>query len=95
MKVKAAIDQFVEGLQCLCIDWYIKKYPKLMEPVFVYRDRKHLTAGMHANSYNAPYKPHLTPVCLSVFFLCTCMIIKNYIYVYNIIYTYVYIIILI
>ena len=45
IKVKAEIDQFVEGLQCLGIDWYIKQYPELMEPVFVNINCKSLTAG--------------------------------------------------
>ena len=44
IKVKAEIDQFVDGLQCLGIDWYIKQYPELMESVFV-NEPKTLTAG--------------------------------------------------
>lgn len=45
IKVKAEIDQFVDGLRCLGIDRYIKQYPELMEPVFVNMPRKRLTAG--------------------------------------------------
>ena len=45
IKVKAEIDQFVEGLQCLGIDHLIKEHPDLMEPLFVNKN-KSLTAGM-------------------------------------------------
>ena len=45
IKVKAEIDQFIEGLQCLGIDHLIKEHPDLMEPLFVNKN-KSLTAGM-------------------------------------------------
>ena len=45
IKVKAEIDQFIEGLQCLGIDRCIKEHPELKEPLFVNRS-KSLTAGM-------------------------------------------------
>ena len=45
IKVKAEIDQFVEGLQCLGIHGYMKLYPELMEPVFVNKNCKSLSAG--------------------------------------------------
>ena len=44
IKVKAEIDQFVLGLQCLKIYDYIVKYPEMMMPLFVHHGKK-LTAG--------------------------------------------------
>ena len=35
IRVKAAMDQFIEGLQSLEIHSYIKKYPKMMECYFI------------------------------------------------------------
>ena len=51
IKVKAEIDQFVVGLQCikgLCK--YIKRFPSLMRPLFVHDNSKELTAGNQLTS---------------------------------------------
>ncbi len=45
LKVKAAMDQFAEGLQELGVLQLIKQYPELMKPLFV-PNLKVLTAGM-------------------------------------------------
>ena len=47
IKIKAELDQFVEGLQPLNIHNYIIDYPQIMEPLFVY-ENKQLTAGIVA-----------------------------------------------
>ena len=44
VKVKAQIDQFVDGLRSVSVYEQIKNYPDLMQPLFVYQTSK-LTAG--------------------------------------------------
>ena len=45
VKVKAQIDQFLDGLRSLLIDEEIQRYPELMQPLFVPAASKKLTAG--------------------------------------------------
>lgn len=45
LKVKAQLDQFLEGLKSLLIDKQIKLHPDVMQPLFVYQPSKKVTAG--------------------------------------------------
>lgn len=45
IKVKAAMDQFAEGLDVLHVLQLIKRFPHLTKPMFVDDDTKVLTAG--------------------------------------------------
>jgi len=44
IKPKAAIDQFIEGLQCSGIMHYVKCYPDVMKPLFC-KKKEQLTTG--------------------------------------------------
>ena len=44
IKPKAAIDQFIEGLQCSGVLNYIKHHSKIMKPLFC-KPKEPLTAG--------------------------------------------------
>ena len=39
MKVKAAMDQFIEGLKTLCVHYSVVMHPEQMKPFFVYTCR--------------------------------------------------------
>ena len=52
VKIKAQIDQFMEGLKTLLLDQQIRRNPDAMLPLFVPQPDKKLTAGncaMHCN----------------------------------------------
>lgn len=44
IKPKAAIDQFIEGLQCSGIMHYVQHYPDIIKPLFC-KPKSPLTAG--------------------------------------------------
>ena len=45
VKVKAEVDQFLDGLQSLGVHDYIKSHPDLMKPLFVADNITQLTSG--------------------------------------------------
>ena len=46
VKVKAQLDQFLEGLKSLSVDKYIKAHPDVMRSLFVHTGKK-LTSGIN------------------------------------------------
>ena len=63
LKVKASMDQFMEGLKELHVLDLIKKYPELTKPFFV-SERRKLTAGIHILLY---YWPVFSTCCCCFF----------------------------
>ena len=52
IKIKAEIDQFLDGLKSLDVYWYIKTYPELMMQLFVdVPNKRLLTAGLYVLIY--------------------------------------------
>ena len=47
VRVKAEIDQFLEGLSCLGVIDAVKKHPMLMQPLFIPSESCQLTKGMY------------------------------------------------
>ena len=59
LKVKAAMDQYTEGLQQLGVLDLIQKYPHLAKQYFIAETKK-VTAGLHIPSFHSYYQ-HATP----------------------------------
>jgi hypothetical protein len=51
IKIKAGIDQFLDGLKSLDVYWYIKRYPELMQLFVDVPNKRLLTAGLYVRSY--------------------------------------------
>lgn len=73
LKVKAQIDQFLDGLRCLLIDEEIQRYPQLMQPLFVQKAGKKLTAGKCAfivlNSFKCGSQNHADIYLIIIYYL--------------------------
>ena len=59
LKVKAAMDQYAEGLQQLRVLELIQKHPLLAKRFFIAETKK-VTAGQHIPSFHSYYQ-HATP----------------------------------
>lgn len=70
VKIKAELDQFLEGLECLGIHTYIKRYPELMRDFFVLNVNKNqLTAGLSYNNYLSNYLCNLLACFIYIDFI--------------------------